>query len=823
MRSKAIILAGALLLIASTATATSFIVPEDAELVAKTTAIAIGTVEGSYVQETDGMIETVYEVRVERALKGVPRRVELLRVISPGGVIGDRGVLVAGAPHFAQGDRVLLFLTPDKGSWRTTDLTLGAFHFVTSTTGERLLVRDLEDVVGWDHRGQVHHEKVRREDGFLQFIEERVLGRTAQVRSEDYLVEASAVTLPAPPKVQGRFDLQVNAPFSGATYTSWVSGQPTRWPNMAAGVTFRKRADQNISGVADGGVSVIQNGLAAWNNEPGSAINLSYGGTTTTPSTNFDSVHVVEFNDPQNRISGAWTGSGTIGICFLSFSSTHSFNGQTWLSITDADVVFQNGFPGTHAAFGTAMTHELGHGLGWRHSNQDYATGGACNSATQECTSAAIMNSTVNAAYHFTLQPWDVNAAQSVYPGGTPPPPPPPPTCTPVAISAQPQSATVNAGASRTLSVTATGTTPISYQWYIGTTGNTSNPIAGATGSSITVTPASTTSYWVRVTNSCGTANSSTATITVNPAASQSRTTVTRADFNGDGRSDIFWHNPSTGQTSTWLMNGTGTPAALTSPTLPLGWEPVATGDFNADGKGDLFWRHTSTGETSVWLMNGGTYTTAFRTTTMPSPWRPVVSADFDANGRTDLFWRNTSTGQSQVWFMNGASQPTIVASTSVAVEWAVVAAGDYNGDGRGDIFWRNSSTGETSVWLMNGANYAASFRSITVPGPWEVVGGVDFNGDARVDVFWFNPSTGQTSIWFMNGTASPGTSTGPSMSLGWRPANFGDYNGNGRGDVFWHNPSTGQTRVWLMNGGAGISSQGDLYTVPPPWRVAAP
>jgi hypothetical protein len=823
MKSKAILFAGVLLLFASAATATSFVVPEDAELVAKTTAIAIGTVEGSYVQETRGVIETVYEIRVERALKGVPRKVDLLRVASPGGVLGDRGTFVAGAPHFAQGDRVLLFLTPDKGFWRTTDLTLGAFHFVTSTSGERLLVRDLEDVVGWDHHGQVHHEKVRREDGFLGFIEERVQGRTPRVRSEDYLVDVSEVTLPAEPKVQGRFDIQVNAPFPGSTYTDWVSNQPIRRVNAGTGITYLKRVDQNISGQADGGVAVIQGGLAAWTNECGSNINMIYGGTTPATSKDFDGINVVEFNDPQGRISGSWTGSGTIGIAFQSFSGSHTFEGRTWWNISDGDVVFQDGYPGTHAAFRAAMTHELGHTLGWRHSNQDYATGGACNSSTQECTSAAIMNSTVNASYAFTLQPWDVNAAQSVYPGGTCGQPP---TCTPPSIGTQPQSATISGGSSRTLSVTATGTAPLSYQWYIGASGNTSNPIAGATSSSTTVTPASTTSYWVRVTNSCGTANSNTATMTVTGGGggtpTPSQTTATRADFNGDGRSDIFWHNPSTGQTSTWLMNGTSQPNALTSPTLPLGWEPVATGDFNADGKGDLFWRHTSTGETSVWLMDGGTYATAFRTATMPTQWRPFVSADFDGNGRTDLFWRNTSTGQSQVWLMNGAGQPTALSSSDVPVAWVPVAAGDYNGDLKGDIFWRNSSTGETSVWLMNGANFTTAFRSITVPGPWEVSGGVDFNGDSRVDVFWFNPSTGQTSIWLMNGTANPSTLTGPTMSLGFRPANFGDYNGNGTGDVFWRNASTGESRVWLMNS-ATITAQAYLYSVPSPWRVVAP
>src|SRR6185295_6609896 len=97
---------------------------------------------------------------------------------------------------------------------------------------------------------------------------------------------------------------------------------------------------------------------------------------------------------------------------------------------------------------------------------------------------------------------WDVNAAQSVYPGGTCGG-----GCTPVSITAQPSSSTIAVGGSVTLSVTASGTGPFTYQWYVGTSGNTANPIP-VTTSSLTVQPGSTTSYWVRVTNSCGTANS---------------------------------------------------------------------------------------------------------------------------------------------------------------------------------------------------------------------------------------------------------------------------------------------------------------------------
>lgn len=507
MRLK-VLLAVALMFGTPCALATSFVVPTDDEMVEKSAAIAIATVEGAYAQEANGTIETVYELRVERALKGAPARGELLRIHSLGGILEKRGTFVPGEAHFEQGDRVLLFLSRDsQGRWRTTDMTLGKFRFVTSTKGERLLVRDMEDVVGWDHAGRVHREQVRKEEGFLRFVQERARGRET---ATDYVVDASQVTLA--PEGETTNAIGTNAaPFPAATYTDWVNNQPVRWGNNAQGLVFYKRTDQNIAGAADGGVSVIQGGLAAWTNDCASNITMSYGGQLQKASANHDGSNIVEFNDPQGRISGSWSGSsGTIGICFISFAGEHPFAGQSWLSITDADVVFQDGYPATNPSFASAMTHELGHGLGWRHSNQDYATGGACNSATQECTSAAIMNSSVSANYGYALQPWDQHAAESVYPGGTCGP-----VCTPPAITASPTSRSITLGASTTLTVSATGTGPLTYEWYAGTAGNTANRIASGTTSSLTVTPGATTSYWVRVVNACGSSNSSAATVTV--------------------------------------------------------------------------------------------------------------------------------------------------------------------------------------------------------------------------------------------------------------------------------------------------------------------
>ncbi len=83
-------------------------------------------------------------------------------------------------------------------------------------------------------------------------------------------------------------------------------------------------------------------------------------------------------------------------------------------------------------------------------------------------------------------------------------------------ITTQPSNATVNAGQTASFSVTATGTSPLSYQWRKNGTN-----ISGATAASYT-TPATTTAdsgstFSVVVSNSVGGATSNNATLTVNP------------------------------------------------------------------------------------------------------------------------------------------------------------------------------------------------------------------------------------------------------------------------------------------------------------------
>ena len=89
------------------------------------------------------------------------------------------------------------------------------------------------------------------------------------------------------------------------------------------------------------------------------------------------------------------------------------------------------------------------------------------------------------------------------------------PACTAPGISAQPQSVVAPPGRTVTLTVQAAGTQPLSYQWYQGAAGDTSASVGAGSDTFSTVPLAGASSFWVRVSNACGDADSEAATVTV--------------------------------------------------------------------------------------------------------------------------------------------------------------------------------------------------------------------------------------------------------------------------------------------------------------------
>lgn len=125
-------------------------------------------------------------------------------------------------------------------------------------------------------------------------------------------------------------------------------------------------------------------------------------------------------------------------------------------------------------------------------------------------------------------------------------------------IDTQPASTSIAAGNSSTLSVVAGGSTPLSYQWFQGTSGNTSQPIAAPAGTqSSFLTPVlwATTSYWVRASNSHNAVNSQTATVTVHLTA-PTGVTATRMS---DTEIRVIWNgSPGAGRYRVERRSGSG-------------------------------------------------------------------------------------------------------------------------------------------------------------------------------------------------------------------------------------------------------------------------
>jgi hypothetical protein len=142
----------------------------------------------------------------------------------------------------------------------------------------------------------------------------------------------------------------------------------------------------------------------------------------------------------------------------------------------------------------------------------------------------------------------------------------------PPVIATAPGNVTIPNGERTQLKVSASGANPLSYQWYQGSSGNISNPMAGATGATFTTAGlTATTSYWVRITDANGlTTDSPSATVTV---SASSPLTVTQQVITAGYRS-----GEAVVVTNTITYTGTAPSRIDWSTLLPTGWKYLGSG-----------------------------------------------------------------------------------------------------------------------------------------------------------------------------------------------------------------------------------------------------
>lgn len=218
-------------------------------------------------------------------------------------------------------------------------------------------------------------------------------------------------------------------------------------------------------------------------------------------------------------------------------------------------------------------------------------------------------------------------------------------------------------------------------------------------------------------------------------------------DFNGDNQVDIYLFNPVAGDHIVWLNkgdqtgsfkdnheweSGSGHGGQFNITYGVIGRYFVFLSDFNGDGKTDIYMFEPSSGTHIVWLGEGdGTFPPSYSWQLggytlsgtagifcTPIPFycslnylnlTNVQLGDFNGDGRTDIFMFNTISNDRAVWLNNGdgtfsSARYSHNQNPNADVGFHRVASlGDYNGDGKSDIYVFNPDTSTHHVLLNQG------------------------------------------------------------------------------------------------------------------------
>jgi hypothetical protein len=221
------------------------------------------------------------------------------------------------------------------------------------------------------------------------------------------------------------------------------------------------------------------------------------------------------------------------------------------------------------------------------------------------------------------------------------------------------------------------------------------------------------------------------------------------ADFNADGKSDLFFVNPDAkGNLKNYVSLSKGSSFDTPSVWLPLqdSQTNILTGDFDGDKRADLLFPHLDAKarwHNSVALSTG----TAF---SQPRDWLPsqgqgtriyVGNFDGDKQGTSDLLFTYTDGGgvwHNLVALSNGKSFQSAAEWLPYQGQGTQYYIGDFDGDGTSDLLFAwsdNFGVWHNSVATSTGSKFNGSVNWLDNEGLGKeyVIG--DFNGDGATDL----------------------------------------------------------------------------------------
>src|SRR5436190_1539070 len=474
----------------------------------------------------------------------------------------------------------------------------------------------------------------------------------------------------------------------------------------------------------------MQTAMSSWTSYSQAKIFYTYSGVRTGSLgglTAPNGVNEVLFNDPNNEISGTFTGSGVVGTGgFNGVSGTAQWNApftadashpagaQTSFTISEGNLTIQDGVsPSTgisSSRLAEIVAHEFGHTLGLGHSNDN----------------TALMYAYVTGLGP-ALRSDDQVAARWLYPNGSVAPPPPlNPPAAPSNLGASAAGSNVN------LTWTDNANNETSQSVYMATgsgafskVGDVSADVVGATVSGFT---AGTYRFYVTASNSAGSSTGSNiATATVS-GGTQPQQLV--AAFNVSTQSgtanvtNFLFTDQSTGGVSSWYSTfGDGSISQQQNPTK----------------------QYAASGSYSVTLtLARGTETASVSKTnvvTASSPTVPPVVAAFDAGNTSPIVGENVtftdrSTGSPANWTWSFGDGATSTAQNPVH---AYNAPGSYTVM----LFAANAFTSGTASKTITVASIAPYRSLISAAAQQGGLGGTSW----RTELSLFNAGTQSANV----------------------------------------------------------------------------
>lgn len=253
-----------------------------------------------------------------------------------------------------------------------------------------------------------------------------------------------------------------------------------------------------------------------------------------------------------------------------------------------------------------------------------------------------------------------------------------------------------------------------------------------------------------------------------------------RADFDGDGRTDVSVFRGSSGS---WYLNRS------TAGFQVLNWgvstDTLVPGDYDGDGTDDVavFRPDANSANPDFYVLNSNGFIVSGVSWGFPGD--VPANADYDGDGEYDFAVYRPSDGNWYVLLSSNGGNVIVNSPGTTPVP------GDYDGDGNADRI--SYTTGTWTGTLSGGGTLNVALGQagdIAVPG--------DYDGDGEVDQAVYRPSNG---TWFVRQSSNSqvvSTQFGVSTDI---PAP-GDYDGDGKDDhAIYRN---GQ---WWINGStAGVS-----------------